>query len=38
MRRPRRGVSRGESYLPLVQGEVEEDADSIEMDARRKAG
>lgn len=38
LRRPRRSISHGESYLPLVQSEVEEEVESVEMVARRKAG
>jgi hypothetical protein len=38
LRRPRWNLSHGESYLPLVQSEVEEEVESVEMVARRKAG
>jgi hypothetical protein len=38
LRRRRLCMSRGESYLPLVHGEMEDGPDSVEMDIRRKEG
>lgn len=38
LRRARKPKSREESYLPLVQSEVEDEFESVEMAARRKAG
>ena len=38
LRRQRRYVSRGESYLPLVHGEMHDEPNGVEMDTRRKEG
>ena len=38
LRRQRRYVLRGESYLPLVHGEMGDEPDGVEMDTRRKEG